>query len=163
MKNPCLQSLLMWSTRRWTVAAAAAVAMFLFVAFATALIANPIFGRAIEPTSWAIPVTILTSLLSGLLFATYVQNPNASESKSEFRSYTAGSVLTFFAVGCPVCNKLVLITLGTSGAIQWFAPIQPLLALAAVLLLLWALQKRLTNDVYCQISTTMKGTSDGNN
>ena len=40
----------------------------------------------------------------------------------------AGAFVTFFAVGCPVCNKLVLLALGTSGALGLWAPIQPFLA-----------------------------------
>ena len=39
------------------------------------------------------------------------------------------------AVGCPVCNKLVLLALGASGAVSWFAPIQPFLAIASVVLM----------------------------
>ena len=54
-----------------------------------------------------------------------------------------GGLLTFLAVGCPTCNKLVLVALGTSGALSWFAPIQPVLGLAAVALLVVTLRRRL--------------------
>jgi hypothetical protein len=47
----------------------------------------------------------------------------------------AGGLLTFFAVGCPVCNTLVLLPLGTNGAMSYFEPVQPVLSLAAVGLL----------------------------
>ena len=60
-----------------------------------------------------------------------------------------GAVLTFFAVGCPVCNKLVLVLLGYAGALQWFAPVQPILALAAVAALVWALHARLKGEREC--------------
>src|SRR5699024_7393367 len=58
-------------------------------------------------------------------------------------------VLTFFAVGCPVCNKLVLVALGYAGAISWFAPVQPYLQLIAIGLLLWGLRVRLRGERQC--------------
>ena len=45
----------------------------------------------------------------------------------------------WFAVGCPVCNKLVVGLLGTSGATGSFAPAQPALGAAAVALTAGAL------------------------
>lgn len=65
----------------------------------------------------------------------------------------AGTVLAWFAVGCPVCNKLALLALGYSGAITWFAPIQPLLAVGALLLTGGALVFRLRGQVYCPTRT----------
>lgn len=41
-------------------------------------------------------------------------------------------LLTFFAVGCPNYNKLLLLTLGDAGALRRFKPVQPLLALAGI-------------------------------
>ncbi len=58
-------------------------------------------------------------------------------------------LLTFFAVGCPVCNKLVLLSLGAAGAVTWFQPFQPLLQVAAIALLTWALVRRLRNRASC--------------
>jgi hypothetical protein len=40
--------------------------------------------------------------------------------------------MTVLAVGCPLCNKLVLAVLGSSGALAVWAPLQPVLALAAL-------------------------------
>lgn len=54
-----------------------------------------------------------------------------------------GGVGTYLAVGCPICNKLVVALLGTSGALTYFAPIQPLLGVGAVALLVFALRRRL--------------------
>ena len=55
----------------------------------------------------------------------------------------AGGLLTFFAVGCPVCNRFVVSLIGTSGALNWFRPIQPVLGAAALGLLWVALRRRL--------------------
>ncbi|MFP5368480.1 MAG: hypothetical protein ACLGIS_16910, partial [Actinomycetes bacterium] len=63
----------------------------------------------------------------------------------------AGAIVSFFAVGCPVCNKLVLLALGTSGAMQYFEPIQPLLAALSIALLLWAFVKRATSEDRCPL------------
>lgn len=62
-----------------------------------------------------------------------------------------GGVLAWFAVGCPVCNKIALIALGYSGAITWFAPVQPFLAGAAVILCAVALVIRLKGQVLCTL------------
>jgi hypothetical protein len=55
-------------------------------------------------------------------------------------------------VGCPVCNKIALIALGTTGAMQYFAPVQPYLALFGILFLLYALQKRLVGESMCAVN-----------
>lgn len=65
-----------------------------------------------------------------------------------------GGLLTYFAVGCPACNKLVLLALGSAGAMTWFEPFQPILQGAAVLLLLWALRSRLLGDLSCPAPTS---------
>ncbi len=54
-----------------------------------------------------------------------------------------GGLLSFFAVGCPVCNKLVVLALGTVGARRWFEPFQPARALLSIVLLVIALRSRL--------------------
>jgi hypothetical protein len=54
-------------------------------------------------------------------------------------------------VGCPVCNKLVLLALGSAGAMTWFEPVQPLLQLAAVGVLVWALDVRLRGERACPV------------
>jgi hypothetical protein len=63
-------------------------------------------------------------------------------------------MVSFFAVGCPVCNKLVLLALGASGAVTWFAPLQPFLALVSIGLLVVALRVRIRNQYSCAIDTS---------
>lgn len=57
--------------------------------------------------------------------------------------------MSFFAVGCPVCNKIVLIALGSIGAMRYFEPVQPILALASIVLLGWALSTRIRREPSC--------------
>jgi H+/Cl- antiporter ClcA len=149
------------------IAALSGVAVAVLVALPTAVIPNPVFGRAVAVTWWSYPVVIMTGVLGGLLFATYVRDTDAPErfaANDELDGASklgmAGTLISFFAVGCPVCNKLVLLALGATGAVTWFAPLQPFLALASIVLMVVALRIRLTNEVSCQItpnSTTPSG------
>jgi hypothetical protein len=174
-----MTALRMWPARRWVVAAIAALVSTVALAIPTALISNPIFGRAIAPEWWSWPVTIITGLMAGMLIATYVAIPRTgidastgfehSQTDGDMtpdstapraadehldkagKAGVIGGLVSFFAVGCPVCNKLVLIALGSTGAMQWFAPIQPILAVAAIALLVWALRRRLLNETSCTV------------
>jgi hypothetical protein len=134
------------------VAALAGLAYLLVVGVPTDLIDTPVFGREIPPTWWSWPALAVSSVLAGLLAATYVRAGETPEQLGPVeRGGTAGGVLTFFAVGCPVCNKLVLLALGSSGAITWFEPVQPVLQLAAMALLGWALHRRLAGELACRL------------
>lgn len=53
-----------------------------------------------------------------------------------------GATLGWLAIGCPVCNKIVVLALGTSGALNLFGPAQPWLAALSVMLLVVALAWR---------------------
>ena len=150
-----VNALRLWSLRQWWAAATGGVILALIVAVPTAVIPNPVFGRSIGVTWWSYPVVVLTGILGGLLIATYVRageapNPDGRIDR-ESKLGVAGAAITFFAVGCPVCNKLVLLALGASGAISWFAPIQPFLAIASVVLMAVALLVRLRNQVSCRV------------
>jgi hypothetical protein len=136
-----------WTLRHWLVAIGAGVAAALLVGLPTDVIPNPIFGRSIGVTWWSYPTLALTGVLSGLLVATYV---NASPDDGISRKGGVGGLLSFFAVGCPVCNKVVLLALGTVGARRWFEPVQPYLALLSLALLAWALRARLLSSVACR-------------
>lgn len=149
--NDCLSALMNWSKRRWLAAAITALFTGLFIALPTAVLKNPVFGREIAVTSWSVPVVIVTSILSGLLFATYVKNDSSMSEERSIKIGSAGAFLSYLAVGCPVCNKLALIALGSSGAIQYFAPVQPYLAAAGLALLMYALRKRLINESQCKV------------
>lgn len=146
--------LLTWPARRWAVALLAAVGFALFVAVPTDLVDTPLFGREVPPTWWAWPSLLVSSLLGGLLVATYVRAPEQPDRPAATRGGWIGGVLTYFAVGCPVCNKLVLLALGSAGAMTWFEPFQPVLQVAAVVLLLWALRSRLSGELSCPVTPT---------
>lgn len=134
--------------RQWFTALSGAIIVALAVGLPTDVIPNPVFGRPVDVTWWSYPSLIVTSILGGLLLATYVADQEAVVTE---RNGIAGGLLGFFAIGCPVCNKLVVIALGTSGALDWFAPTQPLLAVLSMTFLAYALQQRLKGAAACEL------------
>jgi hypothetical protein len=142
-----LDALRAWTLRHWTVAGLATLATAVLVAVPTAVLPTPWFWREIPTPAWAYPVLGLVAVLSGLVAATYVRAPDGPGG----RRASAGALLGFFAVGCPVCNKLVLIVLGYTGALSWFEPVQPVLAVFAVAGLAAALRTRLRGAVACPL------------
>jgi hypothetical protein len=155
-------SLRAWPLRRWVVAALVGVAGVLVVAVPTDLINTPLFHRDIPPEWWSWPALALSAGLAGLLATTYVASPGSRPATAAAQRRGSGEradrparrgalagLLTFFAVGCPVCNKFALLALGYAGALTWFRPFQPVLQLVAIVLLGWALRARLIGGQSC--------------
>ena len=152
-----------WPLRRWTTAFGAALVVALAVGLPTDVIPNPVFGRPVDVTWWSYPVLIVTAVLGGLLVATYVRLPDTQPASGPLhddedeldtpgKAGGLGGLLTFFAVGCPTCNKLAVVALGSTGALDWFAPAQPMLAVLSLVLLGWALRARLRGASVCRIA-----------
>lgn len=149
-----------WSPRRWMAAAGGSVVVGLALGLPTDVVPNPVFSRPVDITWWSYPVLVISAILGGLLLATYVREPvpgddgatqDAELDERPSRLGTAGGLLSFFAIGCPVCNKVVVLAIGTTGALDWFAPTQPLLAVASLVLLAVALRQRLRSAQACSI------------
>ncbi|MEX2562908.1 MAG: hypothetical protein WD358_06595 [Nitriliruptoraceae bacterium] len=171
-----------WSARRWQAAIAGTIGFGLLLGLPTDLVPNPIFGRQIEAPWWAYPAWIVTSILVGLLVATYVreqvpasdtsgrpassnvatvEGPAAGDAGGDGpamtgteKRATAGGLLALFAVGCPTCNALVVLALGANGALAFFEPVQPLLALGGIALLAHALRRRINSEAACAVPTS---------
>ena len=124
--------------RRVGIAVGVALFTLLVIAIPTDLIPNPLFGRQVEATAWAWPVAILTAILAGILIAL----PRPSSCRPATRTGIIGGGLAYLAVGCPTCNHLVVLALGATGALTWFAPIQPYLALIALAVRVGAIAHR---------------------
>lgn len=155
-RQPAIAAVRAWSSRQWAVAAGGAVATALVMGIPTDVIPNPVFGRPVPVTWWSVPALVVASILAGLLLATYVREPADTPERLDRpgRMGGVGGVLTYFAVGCPVCNKLVVVALGTTGAMEVFAPLQHVLAVASVVLLALALRGRLRGAVSCSLPAT---------
>lgn len=149
-----------WSARQWGFSALAAVVTALVIGIPTDVIPNPVFGRPVDVTWWSPWVLAVTSVLAGLLVGTYVRNPGEAKPERDATLYkasntaTIGGLLGYFAIGCPVCNKLALVALGSTGAMKYFAPLQPMLAVASIVLLAVALRGRLRGSVACAMPST---------
>lgn len=139
--------------RRWGIrvvrGALAGGITLLVVGIPTDIIDTSMFGREVPVRTWEFPVLLATALLTAFWFG--VDKPARVERTGT--PAALGVALTFFAVGCPVCNKLVLLALGTSGALGLWAPIQPFLAgvsltmLTAAVIVRW--RKRDCTAVTC--------------
>ena len=146
-----LEELRAWQARRWWVAAATAAITIVIVAIPTVLIPNPWFAREISVTPWAWQVLLVSGILAGLVAATYVARKDIDGTSRGGALGTTGAIISFFAVGCPVCNKLVLIAIGYTGALQFFEPLQPYLAGGSIVLLFVALIMRIQRERSCAL------------
>lgn len=133
-----LRTLDRWTWVRATPAAAVAAVV---IAVPSDLLDNPVFGRPIPPKPIDYVILTVTASLIGLILAIRPERSGDSE-RQETRTLWGGFV-SFLAVGCPVCNQAVVALIGTSGALSWWAPVQPIVGLVAVGLLLYTLRLRL--------------------
>jgi len=124
--------------RRVGIAVGVALFTLLVIAIPTDLIPTPLFTRQVEPAAWAWPVAIITAVLAGVLIAL----PRPTSCRPATRTGIVGGGIAYLAVGCPTCNHLVVLALGATGALTWFAPIQPYLALIALAILVGAIAHR---------------------
>ncbi len=125
----------------WLLAVPSTIAAGVLTGIPTAIIPNPLFTRMVPAGPLNYAFWAVTSVLLGLVAATYFTKspaPITGEGK-----VAGGGILSILAVGCPVCNKLVVLVLGASGALTYFAPLQPLIGLVSVALLVYALRLRL--------------------
>jgi hypothetical protein len=125
-------------TRYLTASAVASLVAAVVIAIPTAVLPNPWFSRMTPTTTLDIVLLPVISVSIGALLGTYAVG--------DFRrtGAPAGSgVLGVLAVGCPVCNKLVVFALGASGALTYFRPLQPLLGAIAVAISAYATYVRL--------------------
>ena len=138
-----------WPARRWAAAmiftAVAAVAM----GIPTDIVPTPLYHRMTAILWWNYPVWAASALLIGLTGATYVARRPLQPA-----TQLAGGLASTLAVGCPLCNKLVVAALGISGASHVWAPIQPWLGMGSVGLLGYALRRRLSGERTCAVPAT---------
>ena len=127
---------------RFSLLAAVAAGLYaVAVGIPAGIIENPVFHRVVPVDIWNLLSWLLPAVLFGALAATYlVPWPRACRVSGRAG---AGGVLSFLAAGCPVCNKLVVLAVGVSGALDYFRPLQPLLGLVSLVLLGVALRARL--------------------
>lgn len=138
--------------------ASSALALIAF-GILNAIIPTPFFVRPIAAEPFAIVIWLVSAPMMGFVLATYLSRPKpvpstappvlltgAAEPRDRSTLGWLGGLGSFLAIGCPVCNKIALLLLGTSGALDLYAPIQPLIGVAALGLLtatlVWRLRLR---------------------
>ncbi|MGA5260379.1 hypothetical protein ACPCI0_08905 [Streptomyces griseoincarnatus] len=158
-------TLAVWRSPQWVAATAGAALTTVLVGVPTAVVPSPLFSRSVPVQWWNYPVLAATAVLAGLVLATFVTPPRGTapeaperpvvqgdpSAKTAGRLGSAGGLLSLLAVGCPVCNKLVLVLLGTSGALTYWAPLQPLVAVVSLVLLAEAALRRLSTADACPV------------
>src|SRR5699024_7978693 len=105
-----------WTRRQVATAIIASVIIRLLIGLATELIPNSIFARDSAPVRWNYPVWIITSVPTGRLVATYGRDEPTVRRDRQGTVRMIGGFGAWFAVGCPVCNKLALLALAYPGA-----------------------------------------------
>lgn len=137
---------------RWWGAAAVACAGWLLVSgVPTGIVETPLYARMTPVLWWNYPLWVANSVLAGVLTAAYLRGGFGAIGGRTGGGLVGGGLLSVFAVGCPVCNKLVVLVLGFGGAMSYFAPLQPVLGLASTGLLLYGLRVRLGAGSCCPI------------
>jgi len=142
-------AVLRWSWTQWMVAAAGAVAVSLVVGVPTGVVPTPFYTRMTPVPWWSYGVWVATATMSGLLIVTYMRRPTRTRTRAPSRAGVVATIGSALAVGCPVCNKVVVAVAGVGGALNVWAPLQPLIAVVSLLLLGWALWRRLGVQQVC--------------
>jgi hypothetical protein len=126
--------------RRPLVALAAGGASALAIGIPTDVIDTGLFTWMTPVRWWEYPVLVLTALLTAVWAASH---HHSCAKGSPGRARIAGStVLSTLAIGCPVCNKLVVAALGVSGALGAWAPLQPFVAVGSLVMVSLAVLAR---------------------
>lgn len=128
----------MFGLRGWTLAIAGAFATLVVVGVFASLIENPLFDRKLAARPQDYVIWVSTAALGGLILGTYAVAPALTNQGKA----ASGGLLSAIAVGCPVCNKIAVALLGTSGALNFFGPSQIFIGIASLLLLSWTLLLR---------------------
>lgn len=114
------------------IAAGVAVALVGFALLGTvaALWDNPVFVRMTPAGGWEIAMLAAMSAVSGIYVA--IRRPFCS-----VKGASAGGVLTFLGVACPVCNKVLLLIFGGELLMAYYEPVRIYVAAAGALLIGW--------------------------
>jgi hypothetical protein len=115
---------------------AVAAAMFVMLGTVAALWPNPFFMRMTPSSGFEVTLLLLQSALAGV----YVGLPTSRCGK---RTAGFGAVIGFLGIACPVCNKVLVLLIGSTLLLEYFEPVRLYVALAGVALLAVALWLKL--------------------
>ena len=131
----------MFGFRFWGLSALFTLSAALLIGLPTVLIPNPFFTRMTPTSLQDYVISGISIVLIGPVMALAILYPTIRKTAPSDPALTgggralAGTLLSFFAVGCPICNKLVVLLLGLGGAMTIFNPLRPFLGTASIALL----------------------------
>lgn len=128
----------LFGLRGWLLAGMAAAGTLLLIGTVAAIFDNPLFTRMTPVRTQDYAIWAATASLVGLVAGTFV----ARRAGGHEGKLLTGGFFADLAVGCPICNKVVVALLGTSGALTFFAPAQLFIGLGSLGLLTWTLLLR---------------------
>lgn len=102
--------------------------MFVVLGTVAALWSNPLFMRMTPTGGFEIGLLLLQSVLAGV----YVGLPRSPCGK---RTAGAGAIIGFLGIACPVCNKLLVLLIGSALLLEYFEPVRLYVALGGATLL----------------------------
>lgn len=114
--------------KRIVAGIAVAVVSFALLGSVAALWDNPVFVRMTPAGGWEIAMLGAMSLVAGIYVA--IRRPFCSA-----KGASAGGVLGFLGVACPVCNKILLMIFGGELLMAYYEPVRIYVAAAGALLI----------------------------
>lgn len=142
----------LFGRRQWQAAAWAGTVALVATGYAGETIPGINFHRMVAVSWWNYPTWIATSILLGLITATFVHP--AGNRAARGAAATGSGILGLAAstvMACPVCSTLAVPFLGAGGMLAFLRPDRGWLALLSVLLLAATLAVRLRAITRCTV------------
>jgi len=122
------------SLKRYAGALLVMVTSFALMGTVAALWQNPVFIRMTPVGDWELILLALVAVFSGAFVI--VRRPFCDTPGSE-NTATAGGVVGFIGLACPVCNKILLLVFGSELLLTYFDPVRIYLAALGVIIMAW--------------------------
>lgn len=117
----------------------AAVLSFAGLGTVAALWKNPFFIRMTHAGDWEISLLAVLSILIGIYVA--IRSPVCAT-----KSASAGGIIGFVGIACPVCNKILLMLFGGELLMTYYEPVRLYVALLGVVVtggaIWWTLRQK---------------------
>lgn len=129
----------LYSAWAWLLAVASGVLTAIAVGIPTGLIQNGWFTRMTPVRVQDYVLWIVSAMLIGVITGSFALG---RENRADDGKLASGGALAYIAVGCPVCNKLIVLFIGTSAALSVYGPLQLYIGLGSIVLLGWTFLQR---------------------
>ena len=151
LSRATLAQLRLFSRRQWWFAGLVSAVALVLIGTVGETLPWSSSGRVYKIEWWNWATLIASSLLLGLIAATFI-TPGARRLRSAAGSGVAGTAATI-AMACPVCSPLAIPLLGAGGVLAFLRGDRGWLALASVLILGVTLPMRLRASTSCAVRT----------